>query len=70
MDRYNWGDLGFPRFFGVLLLAMTVVGTVDLILDDPKIWLSVYVFVDVGFILLCLGRRSTCGAVGTGRSAH
>lgn len=56
MDReYDQGGLGFPRFFGVILLAMTVVGTVDLILDDPEIWLSVHVFVDVGFILLCLG---------------
>jgi DNA-binding CsgD family transcriptional regulator len=43
------------RFLSLLLLALTVVGMLDLIQDAPKIWNSSHVLIEVLFILLSLG---------------
>lgn len=44
----------FHTFLIIMLLAITIVGIIDLQLDAPEHWLSTHVLVEVGFILLCL----------------
>ena len=48
--RARWPLLTF-----LLFSALTIVGTLDLVLDAPEHWLSFHFFVDLSFVLLCLG---------------
>jgi DNA-binding CsgD family transcriptional regulator len=39
----------------LLFMVLTVAGTLDLVLDAPESWLSFHFFLDLSFVLLCLG---------------
>ena len=45
----------------VLLIAIAVLGLVDLILDAPRRWLTFHTSVEFGLITLCLGSASYLG---------
>jgi DNA-binding CsgD family transcriptional regulator len=48
------GESRFPIVLAVLLLAVSVFGVVDLVLDAPDGVLSLHVLVELGFVLFCL----------------
>ncbi len=45
----------FQVYLTLLLVAITVTGTVDLILDEPESWYGLHTIFEGLFLTLCLG---------------